>query len=92
MIAAYFFLVLGLFFDILSFIFGILGLVQKKHISGFPLPGLGLYSVSALVSIVNSGKIISFSISIGLVILFLVHVFFQMPGFLQVHQLRKQQE
>jgi len=81
--AAIIILCFGLIFDALSFFYGVLGLVKKKHVSGFPIVGLVFYLVGSMLSILFSGDVFGFSIVSGLAILFAVHVIASLPGYMQ---------
>ena len=78
---------LGFLFDLLSLFYGILGLVKKQHISGFPIISIVCYVIGAVLSIISSDRVFGFPIIPGLFILFFLHVVCQLPLYIQTKRL-----
>ena len=74
---------IGLIFDLLSFFFGLMGIIEKRHVSGFPIIGLICYALGVFVSFNESDGLFGFSIFYGIVMLVGIHVFFQLPLLIQ---------
>ena len=66
----------GLLFDLLSFCFGLMGVIQKRHVSGFPLVGIVFYALAVVISFLSSERLFDFPIFYEILMLIGIPLFF----------------
>ena len=89
-------IILGFIFDVMSFLYGVVGIIKRKNISGFPLIGLVCYTVaiaSAYIYIISQDAelvptrepididlLLAIPLYYMAIFLLVLHIFAQMPA------------
>ena len=80
----------GLVFDLLTLLYGTIGLIKKQHRSGFPIIGAACYLLAILCSSIWPNEAARLSTSALMITLLTIHLICQTPCFMLARKDRSQ--
>ena len=78
----------GLIFDLLSLLYGIIGLAKQQYSSGFPIIGAACYTVAVLSSLLFNSETAAFTTTNLALSLLVIHIICQAPCFILARKYR----
>ena len=78
----------GLIFDLLSLLYGVIGLAKAQHRSGFPIIGAACYTVAVLSSFLLNNEAAALTTTHLALSLLVIHIICQAPCFILARKYR----